>query len=364
MPKITAKFIIEKNIKLQGTSCFLGVSMGPSYYAGDSLQAILDLVKQSNFGQHVVMFADALNAYNLMANNSELTLDKARELAIQQGDQWLASEDGKKLQIAVKWQKFVRWTDIIQHPDFSNCKAIIDTLYLEKEDRKKLEADSDKEEVKKQLSFSEAIDRTTGIRIKSIKASMKQENFDLQRIKPLIVDYLKEECAGELIIAKCFACEYELYPGERNSAATFIHKHYIKADILRWLTIKFVSAPKLTCANTLFYQPEQVSKLDSSSCDHEAMSIATLQFKFTELNTQLLTQFWQYLTILTKEVDEDQSGKKKCVQTKLNEFLKGIQLLVEKTKLETASSDKEQKEEISSDAINSQHNLTGSCYGY
>jgi lipopolysaccharide assembly outer membrane protein LptD (OstA) len=242
MGKLTAKFVGVKNgFKLDNASWFLGISLGPSYYKGDHLDAIIELIKKEKFSKgRLVMLADTLQAYNLMAYDENLTLEDARNSARQEGEKWFNSEDGEKIQQLNLTQQIIRWDEIINHSAYPEKKQLIDNLYIPKEDRRALEPKTSEKEIKRKLQSSAAVDRDVGQRIASIKSSLKSDkDFDFQRIRPLIIDYVKEECAGELIIGEFFCCDYEPYPGERNSATTFLHKNYIPENILQWLTIKF-----------------------------------------------------------------------------------------------------------------------------
>jgi len=248
MGKLTARFVGVKNgFKLDNASCFLGISLGPSYYKGEHLDAIIELIKKEKFSEgRFAMLADTLHAHNLLARDENLTLEQARDFARQEGEEWLNSEDGKKIQQLNLTRQIIRWDDIIEHPDYLKKKQLIDGMYIIKEDRRASESKTDEIQMKKR-QFSEAVDRVVGQRIASIKSSSESDKvYDAQRIRPLIIDYVKEECAGELIIKEHFPCDYELYPGERNSAATFIHKNYISENTLQWLTIKFnkIGSPK------------------------------------------------------------------------------------------------------------------------
>lgn len=280
MGKLIAKFVGVKNgFKLDNASCFLGISLGPTYYKGDHLDAIIELIKNEKFSKGcMIMLADTLHAYNFLAHDENLTLEDARKLARQEGDKWLSSEDGEKIQQLNLMRQIIRWDDIINHTDYPGKKKLIDDLYIVKEERRALESRTSETEIKRKLQFSAAVDRIVGLRIASIKSSLESDkDFDFQRIRPLIIDYVKEECAGEFIIGTEFSCDYELYPGERNSAASFIHKNYISENTLQWLTIKFnkvIESPKKEVSRQLSPATLIVSRHDSPafgySTDEEA----------------------------------------------------------------------------------------------
>lgn len=240
-----ARFVGLQHPREGHVKCFLGVSYGPEYYRGESLDAIVTLVSQTFDHEHrIVMFADTLNAYNLMIRDetSLMTLEEARTQAERDGSEWLTSPDGRKLG---SLGPIIRWRDIITDPNFEIARIVLRDLYLTKGERKPLEKNKDNPEIERKLSYSEAMDRVVGERIAVLKASMDQAHFDLQRFRPLVRSYLEEEAAGELLIAQRYPCEYEAYPGERSGVAMWVHKNLISKEhphILRWLTIK-ISPP-------------------------------------------------------------------------------------------------------------------------
>lgn len=156
-------------------SCFLRVSFGQPYYQGGSLAAVLTLIKNTKFGSHrYVMFADTLNAYNLLMQDSfknnalHGNLAEARKLAEQKGTEWLNSSDGQMLQDATLWTRpVIRWSAILSHPHFAVAKQRIDALFVAGPDRKKLVSvvkdetanPQEREGAKLQLAFSSAVDR-------------------------------------------------------------------------------------------------------------------------------------------------------------------------------------------------------------
>ncbi|MFA6408973.1 MAG: hypothetical protein WCW01_02190 [Gammaproteobacteria bacterium] len=248
-----------QNPDLTKASCFLGISKDVPYYQGESLRAILNLISRSEFSaKRLVMYADALDAYNLIIRDPSSSLNDLqakRQLAIQGGDVWLASPTGGQLLQSVQWSRpVIRWSEILENPYFATASRIIDDLYVPKNGRKILESRKSEEHVRLQLAFSNAVDRTVGERIAKLREPMG-EAFDLQRIFPLVLAYILEESKGELVIAEAFACEYELYPKERPSSAVSVHTDIIqKPEILKWLTIKIVEqTPKkhrspITCS--------------------------------------------------------------------------------------------------------------------
>ena len=129
-----------------------------------------------------------------------------------------------------------RWDSLLEHPEYQQQLDFLHSLYINKEERKKLNKQSEDDKIK--LEFSSAIDKTIGKRLSKIKAAMNSNIFDQERTADLCKQYIMEDLAGRLLLAKYYKCDFEAYPNDRNAAATVIQKYFIKKD-LRWLKIKF-----------------------------------------------------------------------------------------------------------------------------
>ncbi|MFA6409800.1 MAG: hypothetical protein WCW01_06475 [Gammaproteobacteria bacterium] len=250
------------------SSCFLGISIGPEYYQGESLIAILAFIEKGKFTRgRFAMFADTLDAYNLIFKNPnwtlEYNLDDARKLAAQNGQAWLDSSDGQKLQKSGFWtyppiaqtppitrtSPIIRWNEIIDDKDpvFLKAKETIHDLYIPIKDRRSFESKSQDPEVAKKLSFSAAVDRTVTNHILPLKSEAEKGKvvFEESRAREIFTAYVIEECMGEIVIANKFPADYELYPKPMNPAIEWVHGKIISPlHVLSWLTIPLKEEPE------------------------------------------------------------------------------------------------------------------------
>ena len=276
---------IKNNLKPNKNTdkALLGISVGPDYYEDENLRAIVDVVLDKFNPENVtIMIADTLNAYNFILYNKlqtkydlieeELTIEKnlveeiktdkgeltiaddftqARVVAKKEGDQWFKKNQIQLNRLIQKGARVITWDNLIQSECFSVKITSLQSSYMNKEQRKKLEQSKDVNVVLSR-KCSENLDQTAGARLALLARSGRIDlgKCDVDRALSIIRDYLFEEGAAELVMAELFKDTpkdvklYEIYPGPRNQFATFIHTNYIQqANILSWLELQLNKTP-------------------------------------------------------------------------------------------------------------------------
>lgn len=228
------------------------ISVGCSHrHSGSHFRDTLKKVAQT-FKKAVIMVDDSVQWRTLAIDYPDYSEQQLRELAIANGDRWLAehqqSIDQYTNVTVVRWKNFEinhlsRYNDAV-----AKMKVLYETVNYNG--------------IGKSHPIKAAIDLTAQ---EFLKRQQKREGYDVilqscteEKIVCLSRDYLIEECAIMAEFWPELGTHYELYPSERTEAMAVTHKYLIKdqyPDLLYPLMIRFnkkkmfVSTEDLTDSN-------------------------------------------------------------------------------------------------------------------
>ncbi|MDO8955100.1 MAG: hypothetical protein Q7V63_09675 [Gammaproteobacteria bacterium] len=221
--KIKIKFVwpVGYETQAKAISCLLGISVGQSKYEGLKLLATLEKINK-NFGKCTIMLADSLQRYSIKTNNPGLNWDHAYEIAIHMGDSWLDRnlEHLKKLTIPFEVK---RWDSWLNHPDYPACRKMIEIASNENNEF--------------HMSVFETIKEI------AVRFDKRNESLNCLRLFKYSPDYVKEECAVQLLMAN-EGYDFVAYAGGCNFAMEKTHDFFIKPVLpcgFDWLNIKIKS---------------------------------------------------------------------------------------------------------------------------
>ncbi|HCU05126.1 MAG: hypothetical protein A2X77_05435 [Gammaproteobacteria bacterium GWE2_42_36] len=181
----------KKQIFLQST-CALPISVGQAYHEGEKFLSTVYLINK-NFKQCIIFVADLLQRFTLQIVSPQLTEAQTYQLSIQNGQEWIDRNQHYLNTMTIPF-RVIFWSQLLEQPEFDSPKKRVDHLYEHNE------------------SFKNTLDAVAETYIKR-QANTIRSNEESSRMKQLVLDYIKEECAIESLRNK-EGFDYTIYPSQ------------------------------------------------------------------------------------------------------------------------------------------------------
>jgi len=181
----------KKQIFLQST-CALPISIGQSYHEGEKFLSTVYLINK-NFKQCIIFVADLLQRFTLQIVSPQLTEEQAYQRSIQNGQEWIDRNQNHLNTMTIPF-RVIFWSQLLEQPEFYSLKKRVDHLYEHNE------------------SFKNTLDGIAETYIKR-QTNTIHSNEESSRIKQLVIDYIKEECAVEPLRNK-ESFDFTIYPSQ------------------------------------------------------------------------------------------------------------------------------------------------------
>ncbi len=225
---------LSSSKKYKDSHAQITISVGCSgKHTGEHFRDTLDKAIKT-FQKVTIMIDDSVQWRTLAIDNPRLTDEELKELAISNGDNWLAQnkpyidkymlQDEKKVTL-------VRWKDWEETEALNNAVREMSALYY-------LTGEAHPIKI--------AIDDTAQAFLERVKKRTNWENISEvhteEEILEMSRDYLIEECAVMANLWPTLETNFELYPSERTAAMTATYENLIKdkhPNLLQALTIRF-----------------------------------------------------------------------------------------------------------------------------
>ncbi|HEX4044376.1 MAG TPA: hypothetical protein VHZ76_01755 [Gammaproteobacteria bacterium] len=212
-------------LNFNNDECMFLVSVGTQPFESASLSAQLEVLKK--FKTCTILVGDTLQKYNIFLDysiNAEISMEQAEKIAWQRGTEWVerykTEFDTQLVEYSIQ-----RWDEWKENIGF--VKALSDVKNLLLKDKSYQEAMS-----QSIAEYRERYHKKVGDAL----FNMVKHKFD-----DACQQYLIEECAVMLLIARCSYCRYALYPAKQTAIlaindAMLIRPYYPSSMI--WLPIR------------------------------------------------------------------------------------------------------------------------------
>lgn len=221
----------EERKRFPQSTCLMPISVGQSIHEGAKFEAVIKLIG-SAFKHCTVLVDDSVQRHTLSIIKQE-NPDKLYQLAVQEGDDWLARNHNALNKLAIPFE-IMRWDDWFNTagylPSYNKVKQLYDS----------------------NVSYREAIHANIEDFLSRYLKNFLHIEVDKDRAEALCLDYLLEECAVMCLWTEKFY-DFEIYPSGRNKAMAATYEQLIKPlypDYLRPVALRFKKYPGLSSNNS------------------------------------------------------------------------------------------------------------------
>ena len=275
------------NIKFDVTGTLIvTISLGQRYHNKDHFKAtaslIIDLLKEKESKQVVIVIADTLQRHNSLDN-----IETAKENLKTAGKVWISKnqESLDLLKKEIKNIEIIHWDQFIESEDFSENFKTIKNLYENDEKFKNAVNETSKYKSEKKEKIENSENKESNLKFKNTENA---------------INYILEESAVLLLWAKEYPDSFIIYPTQLNSAMIYLQQKE-EFKIAKNGVINFEKMDNKYLLNNKFSLYSELDK-NKENC-------------MSQYGIVLIQQFKNLLTLLEMSKDISEKEKETLIET-------------------------------------------------